>query len=274
MAMKLYDELAEWWPIFAAPEEFREEAAHFDRVLTESTNPPPRTLLELGSGGGNNASHLKVHFAMTLVDSSPQMLAVSRALNPECEHLEGDIRTVRLGRTFDAVFVHDAVCHMTTEEDLRALMETAFEHCRPGGIALFVPDEVRETFVPTTDHGGNDTARGSVRYVQWTTDPDPTDTTIQVDFGILLRDKQGAMRVVHERHTLGLFPRSVWLRLLRDVGFKPTIVRDDYVRDLFLARRHDHQSISATRATPPPPTRANVRPRPTSRTRPRARLGR
>jgi SAM-dependent methyltransferase len=272
--MKLYDELAEWWPTFSAPEEFREEAAHFDRVLTESCNPAPRTVLELGSGGGNNASHLKTHFDMTLVDSSPHMLAVSRALNPECEHLEGDIRTVRLGRTFDAVFVHDAVCHMTTEEDLRALMETAFEHCRSGGVALFVPDEVRESFIPTTDHGGNDTKRGSVRYVQWTTDPDPTDTTIQVDFGILLRDEQGTMRVVHERHTLGLFARSVWLRLLRNVGFKPTVVRDEYVRDLFLARRHDRPSISANRATPPLPALANARPRPRSRTRPRVRPGR
>ncbi len=235
--MKLYTELAEWWPIFSGPEEYREEAAFFARVLKESCNPAPRTLLELGSGGGNNASHLKSHFKMTLVDVSPQMLAVSRALNPDCEHLEGDIRTLRLGRTFDAVFIHDSVCHMTTEEDLRALMETSYEHCRPGGVALFVPDEVRESFVPSTDHGGNDSARGSVRYVQWTTDPDPSDTTIQVDFGILIRDDQGDMRVLHERHTHGLFARSLWLRLLRKVGFKPSVVRDEYVRDVFLARR-------------------------------------
>jgi hypothetical protein len=33
------------------------------------------------------------------------MLDVSRALNPECEHIEGDIRTVRLERSFDAVRV-------------------------------------------------------------------------------------------------------------------------------------------------------------------------
>ena len=97
--MKLYGELAEWYPVFSAPEEFRQEAALFARVLTETSDRAPRSVLELGSGGGNNASHLKAHFAMTLVDLSPHMLAVSRALNPECEHLEGDIRTVRLGRT-------------------------------------------------------------------------------------------------------------------------------------------------------------------------------
>lgn len=233
MAMKLYSELAEYWPLMSSPEEFKQEAAVFARVLTKSSKPRPRTLLELGSGGGVVATHLKAHFKMTLVDLSPQMLAVSRGLNPELEHLEGDIRTLRLGRIFDAVFVHDSVCHMLTEEDLRAVMETAFVHCRPGGVALFVPDEIRESFVPDTDHGGKD----NVRYVQWTSDPDPNDTTIQVDFGILIRDELGAVRVVHEHQTHGLFARSVWLRLLRSAGFKPSVVRDKVVRDAFLARR-------------------------------------
>lgn len=238
--MKLYSDLAEWWPIFSAPAEYREEAAFFARVLAESCDPAPRRVLELGSGGGNNASHLKARFAMTLVDLSPRMLEVSKALNPECEHLEGDIRTLRLGRTFDAVFVHDAICHMTNEVDLRAVMETAFEHLRPGGVALFAPDFVRETFVDYTDHGGNDTDRGSVRFVQWTTDPDPTDTTYFVDFGILIRDPQGDVRAVHERHVYGLFARAEWLRLLRDVGFEfssENVLLDDFARDLFVGRR-------------------------------------
>ena len=104
---------------------------------------PVREVLELGSGGGHVALHLKQRFAMTLVDLSEDMLAVSRRLNPECEHLQGDMRTVRLGRTFDAVFVHDAVDYMTTEADLRRAIETAFAHCRPGGIAVFVPDRPR-----------------------------------------------------------------------------------------------------------------------------------
>jgi SAM-dependent methyltransferase len=170
---------------------------------------------------------------MTLVDLSPRMLAISRNLNPELEHLEGDIRTLRLRRTFDAVFVHDSIAHMLTQKDLKAAIKTAFVHCRPGGTALLVPDETRESFVPATEHGG----KGNVRYVQWTTDPNPRDTTILVDFGILIRDEHGEARVVHERQNHGLFARAVWLRLLRDVGFRPSIVRDKVVRDMFLARR-------------------------------------
>ena len=238
--MKLYGELSEWWPIFSTPQEYTEEADFFARALIESGDPAPKRVLELGSGGGNSAFHLKKRFAMTLVDLSPHMLAVSRALNPECEHIEGDIRTVRLGRTFDAVFVHDAICHMTTEADLRAVMQTAFEHLRPGGVALFVPDFVRETFVENTDHGGNDTDRGSVRFLQWTTDPDPRDTNYLVDFAILIRDLQGRTRLVHDRHVYGLFPRAAWRRLLRGVGFDLKTIKvalDDFGRDLFMGRR-------------------------------------
>jgi len=234
--MKLYGELSEWWPTFSSPDDYREETAFFARTLIKLGHPAPRRVLELGSGGGNSAFHLKKRFEMTLVDLSPQMLAVSRALNPECEHIESDIRTVRLGRTFDAVFVHDAICHMTTEADLRAVMQTAFVHLRAGGVALFVPDFVRETFVENTDHGGNDTDRGSVRFLQWTTDPDPRDTTYLVDFAILIRDEQGQTRLVHDRHTYGLFARAKWRGLMREVGFVVSKL-DGFERDLFAGRR-------------------------------------
>ena len=40
-------------------------------------------------------------------------------------HHVGDLRSVRLGETFDAVLVHDAIDYMTTEVELRAAFETA-----------------------------------------------------------------------------------------------------------------------------------------------------
>src|ERR1700712_4684117 len=155
---KLYDALAAWWPLMSAPADYQEEAAFYADALAGACVRPPRTILELGSGGGNNASHLKARFDLVLVEPSAGMLAVSRALNPECEHVQGDMRTVRLGREFDAIFVHDAVAYMTSEGDLRLAIETAFAHCKPGGAALFAPDAIRETFRPSTDHGGHDDA--------------------------------------------------------------------------------------------------------------------
>ena len=183
-----YDELAPWWPLISPPDEYEEEAA-FAATVLRSASIPVRHVLELGSGGGHNASHLKAHFAMTLTDLSESMLTVSRELNPECQHQQGDMRSLRIGREFDAIFVHDAVDYMATEDDLRRAIATAFVHCRPGGIALFEPDSIRETFEAGADHGGHDGADGrSVRYLEWSWDPDPTDTWTQTDYTFLLRD--------------------------------------------------------------------------------------
>jgi len=99
---RLYGELAPWFHLLTAPHDYAEEAEQYRRLLLESCAGPVRTVLELGSGGGNNASHLKAHFELTLVDRSPQMLELSRTLNPECRHELGDMRSVRLGETFDA----------------------------------------------------------------------------------------------------------------------------------------------------------------------------
>jgi hypothetical protein len=217
--MRLYDSLADWWPLMSPPEDYAEEAEFYGRELTAAGDLPARTLVEFGSGGGNNASHLKRQFRITLVEPAEGMLAVSRQLNPECEHVAGDMRTARLGRQFDRVFIHDAICYLTTLDGLRRAAETAFVHCRPGGAALFAPDCVRETFLPSTDCGGEDGEGRALRYLEWCYDPDPADTTYTVDYVFALRLADGSVQVEHDRHIEGLFTRAEWLAVLRDAGF-------------------------------------------------------
>jgi len=224
---KLYDELADWWHLISAPEEYEEEAGIYRRHLQDACSGSARTMMELGSGGGNNASRLKTDFELTLVDLSPGMLARSRVLNPECRHVQGDMRTVRLHETFDCVFLQDAVDYMTTLRDLRAAIETAWVHCRPGGAALFAPDHLRENFRPATDCGGSDGDERSARYLEWTWDPDPSDTTITTDYVFALRSADGSVDVVHDRHITGLFSRADWLRLLTTTGFTAKAVPCD-----------------------------------------------
>jgi hypothetical protein len=218
---KLYRERSEWWPLLSAPGDYAEAAEFYRKALISASSIPIRTVFELGSGGGNNASHLKTHFKLTLSDLSSDMLRVSRTLNPECEHIQGDMRSIRLGRLFDAVFVHDAITYMTNETDLRAAITTAWLHCRPGGVILLAPDYTRETFKPSTEHGGHDDARCSLRYLSWTWDPNPEDTTYVVDMVYLLRDDHGKVDVEYDRHVLGLFSQTTWLDLIADIGFEP-----------------------------------------------------
>jgi trans-aconitate methyltransferase len=218
----LYGDLSSWWPLISTPEDYAEEAAFYRGVVEDAAGIPVREVLELGSGGGNNASHLKAHWRMTLVDLSPGMLEVSRKLNPELEHHQGDMRSVRLGRQFDAVFIHDAIDYIKTEADLRATFETAFLHCRPGGAAVLAPDHVLERFEPETDHGGHDGDGRSARYLEWTR-AGPENNTYVTDYAFLLADGDD-VRVVHDRHTGGLFKRQDWVDWLSEAGFEVTIV--------------------------------------------------
>lgn len=221
---KLYTDLADWWHLLSRVEDYAEEAAIYAQALKSHARRPINTVLELGSGGGNNAFHLKASFSMTLVDLSEGMLAQSQTINPACEHHTGDMRTVRLDRPFDAVFIHDAIAYLTTLDDLRRTMETAFVHCRSGGVALFAPDHIQETFHPSTDHGGYDGPDRGIRYLEWTWDPDPADTTHLTDYAYLLRLPDGSMHVEHDRHVNGLFSRQTWLDAIESVGFEAQVL--------------------------------------------------
>jgi SAM-dependent methyltransferase len=216
---RLYQDLAPWWHLISPPVEYTGEAAYLAALLAAGPGPGAE-VLDLGSGGGNVAAHLKPGLALTLVDLSAQMLAVSRELNPECEHRQGDMRTIRLGRPFDAVLVHDAVDYMTTEDDLRQVIGTAWAHCRPGGLALFVPDYTADTFAAASGHGGSSDPDGrQASFREWTWDPDPADEWIQSEYEFVLRAADGAVQVVSESHRLGAFSRAAWARLLGEAGF-------------------------------------------------------
>jgi trans-aconitate methyltransferase len=222
---RLYSDLAGWWPVISPPSEYAEEAALYVEMIQASVHRPVHEVFELGSGGGNNASHMKRSFAMTLVEPADGMREVSRKLNPECTHLPGDMRHVRLGRTFDAVFVHDAVMYMTNEDDLRAALQTVATHLAPGGVALVAPDATAETFSESTAHGGSEDESGrQARYLEWTLPPEREGPSYTVHYVFMLRESKGSVRVVHDVHREGLFPRATWLRLFREVGLIAEIV--------------------------------------------------
>jgi trans-aconitate methyltransferase len=238
--MRLYSELASWYRLVdPLPDHEAEAAAYrsaFDRVLGSRQ----ATLLELGAGAGHNAFYLKRRFECTLADISPQMLTLSQELNPDCEHVVGDMRSMRLGRAFDAVFVHDAIMYLTTEEDLAAAIRTAYEHTAPGGAALFAPDFVRETLRDMTEIIEGQEGGRVMKCLAWTWDPDPSDTTYVVDYAYLLREGE-EVTAIYDRHVEGMFARATWHRLLSEAGYDVELVSrpfDDQMTDeIFLCRR-------------------------------------
>ncbi len=244
--MKLYKELADWWQLFSPVEEYADEARSFIEILRENCAPECRTILELGAGAGSNAFYLKKHFALTLVDLSPEMLRESRKISLESEHLVGDMRDVRLSREFDAVFIHDAIMYLTNDTDLRLALETAFVHCKAGGTIVVAPDFVKETFQSETQHGGRDSDTSEnrgLRWLEWSFDPNSDDTVFETHYVFLLKEN-GVVRTQHDCHIEGLFARQTWLRLFEQVGFhQPKILIDLYDREVFVAQKPQNQLL-------------------------------
>ena len=253
MTLRLYDDLAHLWPIISPPEEYLVEAQEWLDVIRSRLDIGPGagvglpTLLELGCGGGHLLSHLTSHFITEAVDISPAMLEISRGLNPQTLHHVGDMRTVRLGRGFDVVAIHDAVNYMTTEADLGAAIGTAAEHLNAGGVALFAPDCIRETFEgPRVVEWTREAEDRSVTFIEYMGKPRPGTSEIAgseiESVFIFIIDQGGQVQVETDRHVGGLFSMATWLGLLAEAGLDGEYVQTNayeggFGGNLFVGRK-------------------------------------
>lgn len=217
---RMYTDLAWLWPILSPKEDYVEESEFIASAIKEHSRIEVRTLLHLGCGAGHNDYTIKRHFEVTGVDLSPAMLGLARGLNPEVEYLEGDMRSVRLGREFDAVIILDSIGYMLTEDALRRALTTASEHLRPGGVFLTVVEMEPATFVQNKTNAWT-RARGDVElaFVENYYDPDPGDTTYECTFLFLIREG-GKLRTETVSHLASMFPLQTWRESLKAVGFE------------------------------------------------------
>ncbi len=221
---RMYGDLAWLWPILSPKEDYAEESEFIAAAIKEHSQAEPRTLLHLGCGGGHNDYTLKKHFEVTGVDASPAMLDLARSLNPEAEYIEGDMRSIRLGREFDAVIILDSIAYMLSEDALREAFHTAYEHLRAGGVFLTVVELRPDTFVQNKTNAWTRT-KGEVElaFIENYYDPDPGDTTYESTFLYLMR-QGGKLTIETDRHLCGMFPMDVWRRSVERVGFSVEVI--------------------------------------------------
>ncbi len=217
---RLYKDLSWTWPIISPPEDYIEESEFILKQIRKYQKCDVKSVLNLGCGGGHVDWALKKELKITGVDISENMLALAGKLNPEAEYILGDMRSVRLNRTFDAVLLHDAINYMTTPEDFRAAFLTAFEHLQKDGLVLTFAEEWKEHFV---QNRGNQFTRSKgnieITFIDNCYDPDPTDTSYEYTIIYLIR-KDKKLDIQYDFHHGGLFPLSFWKRTLTEVGFK------------------------------------------------------
>jgi SAM-dependent methyltransferase len=222
---RLYTDLGWLWPLWGdAAEEYADYCRHVSALIERHARHPAKTLLDIGCGGGKNVFNLKARYRVTGLDLSPAMLAQAQALNPECCFEPGDMRNFRLGRTFDAVLMDDAISHMCTRADFEAAFRSAAAHLQPGGVMVVTPDVTVETFRQnrtTVTSVTRQVAAGAldVVFVENVHDPDPGDTAYETTIVYLIREN-GRQRIETDHWVMGLFPLATWHCVLSDCGFE------------------------------------------------------
>ncbi|MDY0163528.1 class I SAM-dependent methyltransferase [Desulfobotulus sp.] len=217
---RLYTDLAWLWPMWGdAATEYAPYCQHVTAQIRRHAKGPVHTLLDIGCGGGKNVFNLKREFRVTGLDLSPAMLAQAGELNPECAFVHGDMRTARLGKTFDAILMDDAISHMNCRKDFEAAFRTAFAHLNPGGVLVVAPDVMTETFrqnrttvTPVLQDGLD------LVIIENVNDPDPSDGQYETTILYLIRE-QGRLRIETDHWTMGIFPRETWKQVLGEAGF-------------------------------------------------------
>ncbi|PKK81924.1 MAG: class I SAM-dependent methyltransferase [candidate division Zixibacteria bacterium HGW-Zixibacteria-1] len=228
IANRLYNDLAWTWHIISKPEDYVEEGENFIDKIKAHSQIDVREILSLGCGGGNLDWVLKCAFKITGVDISDSMLANARKINPENEYLQGDMRTVRLGRLFDAVVIHDAVNYMLTPADLKAAFETAYRHLKQGGVMITYAEVWKENFKQNRIRHQTEVKDNiEITFIENFYDPDPADTTYESTFIYLIRT-DGKLQIETDLHNCGVFPLELWPKTLKEIGFEVIETRFDH----------------------------------------------
>ncbi len=220
---RLYNDLSWLWPMWDSPSEYQQYCKTVTLLIDKYSDRELKTLLNVGCGGGKNVFNLKERFKINGLDISRPMLNLASELNPECEFIQKDMRDYDLDRKFDVILIDDAISYMTSENDLFAAFERAYEHLAADGIMLVSPDFTKESFVQNSTQTTHAVPPGKasdidVVFVENNYDPVTSDTTYEALVIYIIREN-GKLRIEKDMHILGLFSINTWRRLLTRVGF-------------------------------------------------------
>lgn len=163
--------------------DYERECDLIEDVFGRYTSKRVQTVLDLGCGTGSHAIPLaRRGLRVVGVDRSPDMLergrkkAADGGLPPgrrPPEFVLGDVRSVELGRRFDAVLMMFAVLgYQLTNEDVLSALCTVRKHLQPGGLficdvwygpaVLSIGPSERVKVIPTADGQIIRAAKGSL----------------------------------------------------------------------------------------------------------------
>jgi SAM-dependent methyltransferase len=223
--MSVFAAYSKYYDLLYRDKDYAGEARYIDDLIVRH-RPGAQSVLDLGCGTGRHALLLAERgYRMTGVDLSEEMLKVARASSSGQSFVQGDVRSVRLGKTFDVVLsLFHVMSYQTTNGDLRAALSTVREHLAPGGLFVFdcwygpaVLTSRPETRVKRLEDDKIQVTRLAEPVLH------ANDNVVDVNYQVLIRDRaSGAVEELRETHKMRyLFAPEVSL-LLESAGLRLT----------------------------------------------------
>jgi len=234
-----YDDLAWTEAIITSPDEYRKEVEPLCKAILDNSKLKPKTLLHLGCGAGGYDYTFKKYFNVTGVDIGKGMLKAARHLNNDVKYIYGDMRDINLKSKFDIVAIPDSIGYMTSVQDLRKTINTAYSHLKIDGILLIVA-HMRENFKEN-----NFVYTGSKNDIDITIFENnfiTNKTNYEATIIYLIRCKK-KLQIFTDVHTLGLFNSSIWDNLLKKTGFSIKKFNAENIYDNYILQDGEYPQI-------------------------------
>ena len=226
--MSVFGTYSRYYNLLYRDKDYAGEAEYVHRLIARY-RPEAKTILDLGCGTGSHDILLAQRgYNVTGVDLSAEMLSAAKArlssLHPQptsLDFIQGDIRTARLGRTFDAVVsLFHAMSYQVTNDDLAAAFATVREHLQPGGIFIF---DCWYGPAVLTDRPSVRVKRLEDEEIAITRIAEPVmhpnDNVVDVNYHVFVRDKAGnGVEELRETHRMRYLFRPEIEILLRKTG--------------------------------------------------------
>ncbi|MBC7962588.1 MAG: class I SAM-dependent methyltransferase [Steroidobacteraceae bacterium] len=224
--MSVFNEYARYYDLLYRDKDYAGETDYINSLI-RSHCPAARTVLNLGCGSGRHDRCLvEMGYVVTGVDLSDEMLAAARlsaGANRALEYQHGDVRSIRLGKTFDVVVsLFHVMSYQQTNEDLKAAFASAGRHLKPGGVFIF-----------DCWYGpGVLTDRPAVRVKELQDDSisvtriakpvmHPNENAVDVNYTVFIRDKQtSSVQEIRETHRMRFLFLPEIRQMLADEGFE------------------------------------------------------
>jgi SAM-dependent methyltransferase len=235
---KAYKDLAWTESLVYPPPEGIKEVELFSKLIKENSKINTETLLHVGCGSGIYDYTFKKHFKVTGVDLSEKMLEIAIKRNPEVDYHHGDMRTIELGKKFDAVTIPESIGYMMTREDLKRAIATANKHLKPGGVLLIISN-IKDTFKPNNFvYTGK---KGDIEITIFENNYIPRDNNSIYEATIiyLIRNK-GKLETYTDVHTLGLFDEKTWYYLLKEEDFEIKETKEEHFYDEYMLEEGEY----------------------------------